>query len=69
MKEEIVDNVEILIILNEIIADDKTIKYLKRDYPDKIKNLEEVLLNYMGDKDLKILKTECPEKWKNSLKN
>ena len=26
--------------------------------------LEEALLNYMGENDLKILKTEFPDKWK-----
>ena len=45
LKEGIVDNDEILIIVDEIVEDDKTIKDLKKDYPDKIKNLEEALLN------------------------
>ena len=63
LKEEIVDNDEILNIVNEIIEDGKTIKVLERDYPDKIKNSEEALLNYMGDNDLQILKTEFPDKW------
>ena len=34
LKEEIVDNDEILNIVNEIVEEDKTIK----DYPDNIKN-------------------------------
>ena len=51
-------------IVNEIIEEDKTIKDLKKGYPDKIKNLEETLLNYMGENDPKILKTEFPDKWK-----
>ena len=54
LKEEIVDIDEILIIVNEIVEEDKTVKDLKKDYPDKIKNLEEALLNYMGENDLKI---------------
>ena len=41
---EIVDNIEILNIVDEIVEDDKTTKNLKKDYPDKIKNLEEALL-------------------------
>ena len=55
LKREIVDNDEILNIVNEIIEDDKSMKDLKKDYPDEIRNLEETLLNYMGEKDLKIL--------------
>ena len=64
LKEEIVDNDEILNIINEIIEDDKTIKDLKKDYPGEFKNLEEALLNYMGENDPKILKTGYPDKWK-----
>ena len=64
LKEEIVDNDEILNIINEIIEDDKTIKDLKKDYPNGIKNLEEALLNYMGENDLKVLKRGFPDKWK-----
>ena len=41
MKNEIVDYDEISKIVNEIIEDKKSIKDLKKDYPDKIKNLEE----------------------------
>ena len=63
LTEEIVDNDEILNIVDEIV-DDKTIKDLKKDYPDKIKNLEEALLNYIGQNDLIILKTGFPHKWK-----
>ena len=50
-------------IRNEIIEEDKTIKGLRKDYPDKIGKLEEALLDYMGENDLKILKTGFPEKW------
>ena len=64
LKEEIVDNDEILNIINKIIEDDKTITDLKKNYPDKIKNLEEALLKYIGENDLKILKTRFPDKWK-----
>ena len=62
LKEEIVDNDEILDIVNKIVEDDKTIKDLKKDYPEEIKNLEESLLNYMGENDLKILRTGFPDK-------
>ena len=64
LKDEIVDNDEILKIVDKIVEDDKTNKDLKKCYPDKIKNLEEALLNYNGENDLKILKTGFPEKWK-----
>ena len=64
MKKEIVDNDEILNIVDEIVEKDKTIKDLKKDYPDEIENLEEALLDYMGENDLKILKTGFPDKWK-----
>ena len=67
-KEEIVDSDEILNIIDEIIEEDKTIKNLKKNYPDEIKKLEETLLDYMGENDLKILKTGFPDKWKNSTK-
>ena len=69
LKEEIVDNNEILNIFDEIVEDDKTIKDLKQEYRDKIRNLEEALLDYMGEFDLKILKTGFPDKWKNLTKN
>ena len=69
LKEEIVDNNEILNIVNEIILlveEDKcknvSIKDLKKDYPDKINDLEETLLNYMGENDLHLLKTGFPDK-------
>ena len=61
-KEEIVDNDEILNIINGIVEDDRTIKHLRKDNPEEIKNLEEALLNYMGENDLKILKTGFPDK-------
>ena len=64
LKKEIVDNDEILDIVNKIVEDDRTIKDLKKDYPDEINELEEALLNYMGENDLKIFKTGFPDKWK-----
>ena len=64
LKEEIVNNDEILNIINEKIEDDKTIKDLKKDYPEEIKNLEEALLDYMGENDLKILKRGFPDERK-----
>ena len=64
LKKEIVDNDEILDIVNEIVEEDKTIKDLKKDYPEEIKNLEEALLNYVGENDLKIIKTGFPDMWK-----
>ena len=64
LKEEIVNNCEISNIINKIVEDDRTIDDLKKDYPEEIKNLEEALLDYMGENDLKILKTGFPDKWK-----
>ena len=64
MKEEIVDNDEVLDIVNKIVEDDRTIEDLRKDYPEKIKNLEEALHDYMGGNDLKILKNEFTNKWK-----
>ena len=63
LKKEIIDNDQILNIINEITEDDKTIKDLKKYYPEEIKTLEEALLNYMGENDLKILKRGFPDKW------
>ena len=64
MKEEIVDNDELVNIVNEIGEEDRTIEGLNKDHPDKFEKLEEALNNYMSGNDLKILKTEFPEKWK-----
>ena len=46
------------------MEEDKTIKDLKKYYPNEINKLEEALLNYMGENDLKILKAGFPDKWK-----
>ena len=66
LKKEIADNDEILNIVDKIEEDDRTIEDLNKDYPEEIKNLEEALLDYMGENDLKILKTGFPDKWKYS---
>ena len=70
-EEKIVDNDEILHIVNEIkiiITEGKykidSIRNLKKDYRDRVENLEKVSLNYLGEDDLKLLKTEFPDKWK-----
>ena len=75
-EEEIVNNDEILNTVNEIkllITEDKykndSIKDLKKDYHDKINELEEALLDYIGENDLKILKMEFPDKWNFLTKN
>ena len=69
-EEEIIDDDEILNIVIEtkrLITQNKykidSIKNLRKDHPDKIKELEEALLDYMGENDLKILKTGFPDKW------
>ena len=64
LKKEIVDNDERLDIVNKIVEDDRTVEDLKKEYPNEIINLEEVLLNYMGENDVKFLKTGFPNKWK-----
>ena len=64
LKEKIVDNHYILNIVTDIGEYNRTIKDLKKDYPDKINELEEALLNYIGENDLEILKTGFPDKWK-----
>ena len=64
LKEEIVVNEDILDFVNKILEEDKTIKDLKKDYPNEINKLEEAHLNYMGENDLKILRSGFPDKWK-----
>ena len=70
-EDKIVDNDEILNFVNELknlIRDDKnknaSTKDLRKDYPEKGVELEEALLDYVGENDLKILKTGFPDKWK-----
>ena len=55
-------------IVNIIVEDDRTIEDLKKDYPNEIKNLEETLIENMGENDLKVLKTGFPGKWKYLMK-
>ena len=75
LKEEIINNDKILNIINKIEKnytednlnleeDDITIENLKKYYPEELKNLEEKLLEYIGENDLKILKRGFPDKWK-----
>ena len=64
LKAEIVDNDEVLKIVNKIV-DDKTFRKLKNVYLEKIEQLEEASINYMGKIDLKILKKGFPDKWNN----
>ena len=73
LKDEIFDNDEILDIVKKIEKetlnleegdDDMTIKNLKKYYPKEIENLEQLLLDYMGENDLKILKIGFLDKWK-----
>ena len=72
LKEETVDNGEILNIVNEIriiIKEDTfendSIKDLKKDCPNKNEKFEGALLNYMGENDRKTLTTEFPDNtWK-----
>ena len=44
--------------------DDRTIKNLKKYYPEEIEISEEAMLDYMGQNDLKILKTGFTDMWK-----
>ena len=64
VKTEFVDNDYILNFVTDIGEYNRTIKDLKKDYSDKINELEEALIKYMGENDLKILKTGFPDKWK-----
>ena len=64
LKREFVDNNYILNIVTDIGEYNRTVKDLKKDYPDEINELEEALLKYIGENDLEILKTRFPDKWK-----
>ena len=66
LKVEIVDNDEILKTVNKIAEENETLKDLKKDYPEEIMELEEALLNCIGEIDLNILKTKFLGK-RNSL--
>ena len=63
-EKKIVDKDEILEIVYKIVEDDRIIEDLKKDYPNEMKNLDETLLDYMGENDLKNLKTGFADKWK-----
>ena len=63
LKEEIVDNDEILDTVNKIVEEDKTNKDLKKDKPNENKSSEEALLIFIGENSIKILKTGFPNKW------
>ena len=64
LKKEIIDNDFILNIVTDIGEHNRTIEDLEKDYPDKIRDLENALLDYMGEKDPKILKDEFGNQWK-----
>ena len=68
MKKEIIDNDYILNIVTDIREYNRTIEDLEKDYPDKIKEIENALLDYMCEIDPKILKDEFGNKWKNLTK-
>ena len=64
LKNEIVDNDHTLNIVTDVGEYNKTIEDLKKDYPDKIKKLEEALLDSMVENDLKFLKDALDDRWK-----
>ena len=69
-KKESLGDDKILNIVNEkeqILRrneNNRSIENSKKKDPEKINELEEALLNYMGENDLKTLKTGFPDKWK-----
>ena len=69
MEKEIVDIDELKNIVNEIEEEDRTIKDLEKNFPNKIEKLEDALINYMGENNPKLLKMEFPDKWKYFTKN
>ena len=70
MKKEVFGDDKILNIINELenmidkTKRNKSISDLKKKYSDKINELEEAFLDYVGENDLKLLKTEIPDKWR-----
>ena len=70
LKKEVIGDDKILNIIIELenLIDktkrNQSIGTLKKKYPDKINELEEALLEYMGENSLKLLKTQFPDKWK-----
>ena len=69
-KKEVFGDDKILNIINELenmidkTKRNKSISDLKKKYPDKINELEEAFLDYIGENYLKLLKTEFPDKWR-----
>ena len=74
LNKEVVGDDKILNIINELenmidkAKRNKSISDLKKTYPDKINELEEAFLDYIGENDLKLLKTEFPDKWRYLIK-
>ena len=68
LKKENIDNDFILNIVNDIGEYNRTIEDLEKDWPDRNKELENALLDFMGENDLKNLKDEFGNKWKNLTK-
>ena len=72
MKEEIIDNVEILNIVIEIKIliiegrySNDSIKDFQKDFPEEIIKIGETLFNCIGENDLETLNTEVSDtKWK-----
>ena len=64
LKKQIVANDYILNIVTDIGEYNRATKDLKKEYSDKINELEEALIDYMGENDLKILEKGFPDKWK-----
>ena len=70
MRKEVIGDDKILNIISELenmidkTKRNQSINTLKKKYPDKINELEETFLDYIGENDLKILKTEFPDKWR-----
>ena len=70
LKKEVIGGDKILNIIIELenmidkTKRNKSISDLKKKYPDKINELEEAFLDYIGENDLKLLKTEFPDKWR-----
>ena len=70
LKKEVFGDDKILNIIDELenmidkTKRNKSISDLKKKYPDKINELGEAFLDYIGENDLKLLKTEFPDKWR-----
>ena len=71
LKEEVVDSDEIINIVDKMKKLNKEdrhvndpLKDLKKDYPHKIIELDEAILNYMAENALNVLKQDFPDQWK-----